>query len=253
MNRFQKWLPALFGLLIIVLVAIGGISWLRGTGTNETAQAPVATPSEVLPPPSASPAPLVSGSPGPMISPSPGITSGASPVVGASPTPTMTQAQAPVAASGKADLTVDSNGLSKATVVMNTTQGVIKFKFYPQDAPHTVDRFIELAQKGFYNGLTFHRAIDNFIIQTGDPTGSGNGGSGQQLKAEFNNRRHIEGAVAMARAPSNPDSADSQFYITLSAQPRLDHNYTVFGQVIEGMDAARKIKVGDKVNSITIQ
>jgi peptidylprolyl isomerase/peptidyl-prolyl cis-trans isomerase B (cyclophilin B) len=247
MNRFQKWLPALFGLLIIVLVAIGVTSWLRGTGTNETPQAPVPAPSEFLPPPSASPAPLVSGSPGPMVSPSPG----ASPVVGASPTPAITQA--PVASSGKADLTVDSNGLSKATVVMNTTQGVIKFKFYPQDAPHTVERFIELAQKGFYNGLTFHRAIDNFIIQTGDPTGSGNGGSGQQLKAEFNNRRHIEGAVAMARAPSNPDSADSQFYITLSAQPRLDHNYTVFGQVIEGMDAARKIKVGDKVNSIAIQ
>jgi cyclophilin family peptidyl-prolyl cis-trans isomerase len=174
---------------------------------------------------------MISGSPGPMVSPSP----------------------APAVANGKADLTVDANGLSKATAVMNTTQGVIKFKFYPQDAPHTVERFVELAQKGFYNGLTFHRAIDNFIVQTGDPTGSGTGGSGQQLKAEFNNRRHIEGAVAMARAPSNPDSADSQFYITLSAQPRLDHNYTVFGQVIEGMDAARKIKVGDKINSLTIQ
>lgn len=174
-------------------------------------------------------------------------------MVGVAPTPAVVQAAPPVAANGKADLTVDANGMSKATVVMNTTQGVIKFKLYPQDAPHTVDRFIELAQKGFYNGLTFHRAIDNFIIQTGDPTGSGTGGSGQQLKAEFNNRRHIEGAVAMARAPSNPDSADSQFYITLSAQPRLDHNYTVFGQVIEGMDAARKIKVGDKVTSVAIQ
>jgi cyclophilin family peptidyl-prolyl cis-trans isomerase len=237
MNRSQKWLPALFGLLIIVLIAIGAISWLRGTGTgtNETTQAPVAAPSEVMPlasvSPALSPAPMISGSPGPMVSPSP----------------------APAVANGKADLTVDANGLSKATAVMNTTQGVIKFKFYPQDAPHTVERFVELAQKGFYNGLTFHRAIDNFIVQTGDPTGSGTGGSGQQLKAEFNNRRHIEGAVAMARAPSNPDSADSQFYITLSAQPRLDHNYTVFGQVIEGMDAARKIKVGDKINSLTIQ
>ncbi|MFL5812055.1 MAG: peptidylprolyl isomerase [Bdellovibrionia bacterium] len=239
MNRFQKWLPALFGLLIIVLIAIGALSWLRGT--NETTQQlPLTNATEAMPAASLVPAPspLVSGSPVPLVSPS---------AVAPAPAP------APAVASGKADLTVDANGLSKATVVMNTTQGVIKFKFYPQDAPHTVERFVDLAQKGFYNGLTFHRAIDNFIVQTGDPTGSGNGGSGQQLKAEFNNRRHIEGAVAMARAPSNPDSADSQFYITLSAQPRLDHNYTVFGQVIEGMDAARKIKVGDKINSLTIQ
>jgi cyclophilin family peptidyl-prolyl cis-trans isomerase len=182
---------------------------------------------------------MASGFPSPLISPS------TSPLTAVSPIP--------VASSGKADLTVDANGMSRATVVMNTTQGTIKFKLYPQDAPHTVERFVELAQKGFYNGMTFHRAIENFIIQTGDTTGSGTGGSGQHLKAEFNNRRHLEGAVAMARAPSDPDSADSQFYVTLSPQPRLDHNYTVFGQVIEGMDAARKIKVGDKIISLTVQ
>lgn len=237
MNRFQKWLPALFGLIVIILVAIGVASWLRSPGGPNTAETPVAVPSAVTP--MATMSPTIAGSPSPLVSPL------ASPLVAA--------AAVPVVSNGKADLNVDSNGMSKATVVMNTTQGVIKFKLYPQDAPHTVDRFVELAQKGFYNGLTFHRAIEGFIIQTGDPTGAGTGGSGQKLKAEFNNRRHLEGAVAMARAPSDPDSADSQFYITLSPQPRLDHNYTVFGQVIEGMDVARKIKVGDKITSLAIQ
>jgi cyclophilin family peptidyl-prolyl cis-trans isomerase len=239
MNHFKKWLPVFFGLLIVILVGIGFYSWK--SGTKETGEAPEAAPlASVSPIVEGSPSPLASGAPAAVVSPSPVAS------------PSIAVALA-IAAGGKADLTPDANGMSKATVVMNTTQGVIKFKLYPQDAPHTVERFVELAQKGFYNGVTFHRAIENFIIQTGDPTGTGTGGSGQKLKAEFNARKHLEGAVAMARSPSDPDSADSQFYITLSAQPRLDRNYTVFGQVIEGMDAARKIKVGDKVTSLVIQ
>ena len=149
------------------------------------------------------------------------------------------------------DLTVDANGLSKATVTVVTNQGTIKFKLYPKDAPATVKRMVELINQGFYNGVVFHRVVPNFVIQTGDPTGTGSGGSGQHLKAEFNERRHLEGTVAMARA-SDPDSADSQFYITLAPQPHLDKSYTVFGQVIEGMDAVRKIQVGDKVSTVTI-
>jgi peptidylprolyl isomerase/peptidyl-prolyl cis-trans isomerase B (cyclophilin B) len=242
MNRFQKWLPALFTILVIGLIGLGAVVWIHSQGEGETSPTPSASPMAELP----SPAPLVSGSPGPLGSPSPGAT--VSPSV--LPLPAVFGSPAPV---GKVDLSVDSNGMSKSTVVMDTTQGVIKFKLYPQDAPNTVNRFVELAQKGFYNGLIFHRAIENFIIQTGDPTGTGTGGSGQKLKAEFNNRHHIEGAVAMARAPSDPNSADSQFYITLTPQLRLDHNYTVFGQVIEGMDAARKIKVGDKIKSISFE
>jgi len=150
------------------------------------------------------------------------------------------------------DLTVDANGLSKATVVMNTTKGFIKFKFYPKDAPNTVKRMIELINQKFYNGLAFHRVVPGFVIQGGDPLGNGTGGSGQRLKAEFNDRRHIEGTVAMARA-ADPDSADSQFYIALGTQPHLDRSYTVFGQVIDGLDAVRKIQPGDKMTAVHIE
>jgi cyclophilin family peptidyl-prolyl cis-trans isomerase len=135
---------------------------------------------------------------------------------------------------------------------MGTTQGIIKFKFYPQDAPNTSKRIVQLINQGFYNGLTFHRVVPGFVIQGGDPTGTGAGGSGQKLKAEFNSRHHIEGTVAMARA-ADADSADSQFYISLGTHPHLDRNYTVFGQVTEGIDVARKIKVGDKMNWVIIE
>ncbi len=168
------------------------------------------------------------------------------PQTSAIPTPTSSSTNA------SADLTVDPNGLSKATATLKTPYGPIRFKFYPNDAPQTVRRIIELIQKGFYNGLTFHRVVPGFVIQGGDPTGTGMSGSGQKLKAEFNNRHHSEGAVAMARA-QDPDSADSQFYITLGPQPQLDHSYTVFGQVIEGMDAARKIQVGDKMTTVGVE
>ena len=150
------------------------------------------------------------------------------------------------------DLTTDANGLSKTTVVMTTTEGVIKFKFYPKEAPKTVNRIIELIQSGFYNGLSFHRVVPGFVVQGGDPVGNGTGGSGQKLDAEFNNRRHVEGAVAMARA-ADPNSADSQFYISLGTSPHLDNNYTVFGQVTEGMDVAKKIKMGDKMTTVALQ
>jgi cyclophilin family peptidyl-prolyl cis-trans isomerase len=111
---------------------------------------------------------------------------------------------------------------------------------------------VELINQGFYNGLAFHRVEPDFVIQGGDPLGSGMGGSGTKLKAEFNTRKHVEGTVAMARA-RDPDSADSQFYISLGTHPHLDRNYTVFGQVIEGIDVARKIRVGDKMTSVVIQ
>ncbi|MBY0471124.1 peptidylprolyl isomerase [bacterium] len=151
------------------------------------------------------------------------------------------------------DLAVDANGLSKATVVLSTEKGQIRFKFYPKDAPNTVNRIIELINQGFYNGLVFHRVEPGFVIQGGDPMGQGIGGSGKKQKAEFNTRRHIEGTVAMARRGDDVDSADSQFYVTLGPQPFLDGKYTVFGQVIEGMDVAKKIIRGDKIVSMIVQ
>lgn len=150
------------------------------------------------------------------------------------------------------DLTVDEAGLSKAVVTIETEKGTIKFRFYAKDAPNTVARIVQLVQSGFYDGLTFHRVVPDFVIQGGDPSGNGTGGSGQHLKAEFNSRKHIAGTVAMARA-QDPDSADSQFYIALGAIPHLDGGYTVFGQVSEGIDVVKKIAIGDKMTKVTVQ
>jgi cyclophilin family peptidyl-prolyl cis-trans isomerase len=154
-------------------------------------------------------------------------------------------------AQGPVDLAVDATGLSHATVTIETPRGKIKFKFYSKDAPKTTDRLVELIQKGFYNGLTFHR-VEDWVIQGGDPTGIGSGGSGQRLKAEFNLRKHREGTLGMARS-MDPDSADSQFYIVFTTAPHLDGQYTVFGQVIEGMDVVRKIQKSDKMLRVSIQ
>ncbi len=113
--------------------------------------------------------------------------------------------------------------------------GYCMIRLFPAEAPNTVENFITLAQQGFYNGLAFHRVIPNFMIQGGDPTGTGNGGPGYQIPAEFNERRHVTGTVAMARS-AEPDSAGSQFYICLAPAQHLNRNYTVFGQVCEGME-----------------
>ena len=146
----------------------------------------------------------------------------------------------------------------KEVVVITTPKGVVKFEFYADDAPNHVASFIELARAGFYDGTTFHRVEPGFVIQGGDPntkTGSGpagTGGPGYNLKAEFNSRPHLEGTVSMARS-QNPDSAGSQFYICLGAQPFLDGQYTVFGQVLEGMDVVKAIQVGDVMESVRIE
>ena len=130
--------------------------------------------------------------------------------------------------------------MEKLQAVLETNRGTIKFKFYPREAPETARNFIKLAAKGFYNGLIFHRVVPGFVIQGGDPEGTGTGGPGYQIKAEFNSRLHVEGTVAMARA-SDPDSAGSQFYFALTALPMLDNKYTVFGQVTEGMEVVKSI------------
>ena len=137
-------------------------------------------------------------------------------------------------------------------LTIETTYGNIEIETYPKEAPKTVSRIVELAKKGFYNGLTFHRVVPGFVVQGGDPKGNGTGGSGQNLPAEFNSHKHVEGAVAMARA-QDPNSADSQFYISLGTHPHLDNNYTVFGQVTKGMDAVKKIKQGDKMVKVMAQ
>lgn len=152
--------------------------------------------------------------------------------------------------SGKA-LEVDGKGLSKASITIKTVHGNIILKLYPNQAPITVARIIELANEGFYDGLTFHRVVPGFVVQGGDPNGDGTGGSGKKLKAEFSNLQHVKGTVAMARAAGDENSADSQFYIALNTLPHLDGSYTVFGQVTEGLDAVEKIQKGDKIISMS--
>ncbi len=133
-----------------------------------------------------------------------------------------------------------------------TPRGEMIFKFFPNDAPVTVAAFIKLARNSFYDGLTFHRVEPGFVIQGGCPHGTGTGGPGYQLKAEFNEQLHDAGAVGMARAQS-PDSAGSQFYVCLEDAHFLDRKYTVFGRVTSGLDVARRIKVGDVIQRVIIE
>ena len=131
--------------------------------------------------------------------------------------------------------------------VIHTDFGDIVLKFFPEEAPNHVENFVELARKGFYDGTTFHRVIPGFMIQGGDPNSRdadrmrhGTGGPGYALKAEFNKRPHKRGTLSMARS-QNPDSAGSQFFICVADAPYLDGQYTVFGEVVEGMDVVDAI------------
>lgn len=139
------------------------------------------------------------------------------------------------------------------TAVIETAKGTIKFELYEDLAPITTANFIELAERNFYDGLNFHRVEPGFVIQGGCPWGNGMGGSEKKIKLEVSpNLKHGEaGAVAMARS-SDPNSASSQFYITLGPTPFLDGNYAVFGRVTEGLDVVGNIRVGDVINSVTI-
>lgn len=150
------------------------------------------------------------------------------------------------------ELKTDGQGKSNLEAVLKTIHGNIVFKFFPNDAPNTVTRFIELIQSGFYDGLSFHRVVPNFVIQGGDPTGTGTSGSGKKLIAEFNSRKHLLGSIAMARA-KDIDSADSQFYIALKELPQLDGKYTIFAQVIKGFEVLPQIVKGDKMIFITLK
>ena len=125
--------------------------------------------------------------------------------------------------------------------------GLVKINTFPNKAPLTVKRIVELADQGFYDGLTFHRVIKGFMAQGGDPLGNGTGGSGKNIKAEFNDIKHERGIVSMARA-RDPDSADSQFFICYDSVPSLDGKYTVWGKVVEGMHLIDRIPPGKGQN-----
>ena len=126
-------------------------------------------------------------------------------------------------------------------LVLELEQGRVLIEMLPEVAPRHVARIKELTRAGFYDGVVFHRVIAGFMAQTGDPTGTGTGGSGQKLKAEFSSEPFLRGTIGMARAQS-PDSADSQFFITFAPARFLDKQYTVWGRVIEGMEHVDQIK-----------
>jgi len=130
------------------------------------------------------------------------------------------------------------------TLVMELANGKVIIELLPDVAPKHVARIKELTRQGFYDGLTFHRVIDGFMAQTGDPDGDGTGGSGQNLPAEFSNVPFERGTLGMART-SNPNSGDSQFFIMFDAAPHLNGQYTVWGRVVDGMDAVDRIKKAD--------
>lgn len=145
-------------------------------------------------------------------------------------------------------LLMSTPALAADLIVMQLKDGPVVIEPRPDLAPNHVARIEELTKQGFYNGIVFHRVIDGFMAQTGDPTGTGTGGSGKKLKAEFNKERHVRGAVSMARAGS-PDSADSQFFIVLADSPHLDGQYTYWGKVISGMENVDKIKKGSSFSN----
>jgi peptidylprolyl isomerase len=134
------------------------------------------------------------------------------------------------------------------TLVLETTQGRVSIAMRPDLAPQHVARIKELVRDGFYDGVAFHRVIEGFMAQTGCPHGTGTGGSGHKLKAEFSKENHVRGTVSMARA-QNPDSADSQFFICFADSPWLNGQYTVWGKVTAGMENIDKIRRGEPVSN----
>ncbi len=137
-------------------------------------------------------------------------------------------------------------------VAMETNRGTIEIELYPQYAPKTVNNFVFLAREGFYDGVTFHRVINNFVIQGGDPTGTGAGGPGYHFEDEVKNNplKHETGVLSMANA--GPNTNGSQFFITHSPQPHLNGKHTVFGKVIKGMDVVNAIRQGDSMTRLTV-
>jgi len=136
-------------------------------------------------------------------------------------------------------------------VVIKTNKGDIHLDLNPAEAPMTVNNFVTLARDGYYDGVTFHRVVPRFVIQGGDPTGTGSGGPGYKFKDEAVKRPYKAGTVAMANA--GPHTNGSQFFICLEDQPGLPPNYTIFGDTVAGMDVVRNIRVGDVMQSVTVE
>ena len=147
-------------------------------------------------------------------------------------------------------MSIDPKKVYKVSI--ETTRGVIEVELYPQHAPITVNNFVFLAKEGFYDGVVFHRVISNFVIQGGDPTGTGMGGPGYKFQDEVANNplRHERGSLSMANA--GPNTNGSQFFIAHSPQPHLNGRHTVFGKVVNGLDVVDAVRQGDKMIKVTV-
>lgn len=148
------------------------------------------------------------------------------------------------------EMQIDTDATYEATI--DTDKGTITLELYPEHAPKTVNNFVFLAEEGFYDGVAFHRVIDNFMVQGGDPTGTGRGGPGYTFEDELkgNPLTHERGVLSMANA--GPNTNGSQFFITHARQPHLDGRHTVFGKVTDGMDVVDSIEKGDAMQSVTV-
>jgi peptidyl-prolyl cis-trans isomerase B (cyclophilin B) len=141
----------------------------------------------------------------------------------------------------------------KLIAVISTDKGDIRLELYADKVPYTVANFVNLAQRGYYDGLTFHRVIPNFMIQGGDPTGTGRGGPGYRFDDEFHPDLRHDGPGVLSMANSGPNTNGSQFFITHKATPWLNDKHSVFGRVISGQDVVNKIQQGDRMNKVTIE
>lgn len=138
-------------------------------------------------------------------------------------------------------------------VIMDTTKGEIELELYPEHAPKTVNNFVFLAKEGFYDGITFHRVIKDFMIQGGDPTGSGSGGPGYRFEDELSGNPLTHERCVISMANAGPNTNGSQFFITHSPQPHLNGRHTVFGKVVKGQEVVDAIRQGDAMNKVTAE
>lgn len=225
-NRFRRNPMAIIGLVVVLSMVLGLAVSFAG-------------------PPSAAPTPTPAYAAGAPTRQSEvtALSTATSKPAGATPVARKTYTSVPAMA-------IDVNKSYVATIT--TDKGAMVFNLLPKVAPITVNAFVALSRDGFYNGLTFHR-VENWVIQGGDPKGDGTGGPGYNLPAEFSSSiSQITGTLAMARS-SDPNSAGSQFYVTLSDASWLNGQYTAFGQVVSGMDVALKTAKGDVIRSISIE
>jgi cyclophilin family peptidyl-prolyl cis-trans isomerase len=178
---------------------------------------------------------------------------------GSTPAVAPTQAGGKKTYSAEPPMTIDPNKKYFATIKMDI--GDIRLELYPKEAPHSVNSFVFLSREGFYDGVTFHRVIQGFVAQAGDPTGTGRGGPGYTIPDEANSHKFLDGTLGMAKT-SAPNSAGSQWFIDYAPQANLDGGYTVFGQLVSGRDVLDKITPrdpatattpGTKINTIVIE